>query len=1268
MKRKILSFLLVLALLSNILPAQAAPLKAQAAVTPWDGTATTEPSTDAEGVYQIDTGAELAWFAKQVNERSAQNFTDDVDTSNGNGLIRLNAVLTDDIDLGSREWTPIGDTAYITYAYGGTFDGQGHTISNLKIDATTANCGLFALVNGATIQNLNVEGTVTSSKGVGGIVGKIQTATIQNCSMSGSVTSTGKSTQGYAGGIVGAFNAAGAVIKGCHNAADISGAYGGGIVGYNTKSADISYCYNTGDITGTTRGGGIAGQSSSGSISYCYTASKTTTNVYGFSNATITGCYYLPIDTTDSNPTPGGSPKGDMPVEAADATELLEKLNAGEEALFTADKENKNGGNPILVWEGNAAPDIKQEDKDAVMAALETLSLPETIKEKTTLNLPAASGSCSITWTSDTPSVVSDTGEVTLPDKNIVNVTLTASVTCNTYTNTKSFTVCIWPENIAPQQYLDMVLDAIQWDYKNLAPLYGTDTNILASFENLLKEKGYDGVAVTVESTDDESLISKNGKIFYPAIDENSYAEGKQVKILFRLTVGDATAVWPEGDSNALLVPWDTGSVKTALETAADAVLTEDALCADNEDFQSVKSDLTLPSHNGKGEGKYSFAQITWQSSDEAHLAISEEQRTGSADAMIYAPYVGKVKADDTAHTVMLTATLTNPSTNATAVKTFEVTVLPMDEGQREQTLGTMQSILACYTADKLTDFATKTKLDTAAVDNDIQLVIPAKVVTAEELAALNYGKYWDYWNYKFTVTSSDTDVVEINSFRAYVYRPLGETGEADKKVTLTVKMESRANPNLFVTKDIPVTVKHLNRAEFNEALAFMETAKRQYAEGLLGNNKDTYSIIDNLTPYIEIVPAADASGVEFIYRNADKKNTGVRVDELPGWESQEDWRLFHTSNKDLLANETLILNETPTENTFVKINSVLTHEALGKYYTKFQNEAGYDAEALAKFKQLYKQPVSAYVMVVGTGNYTGSFLAMPEQTKAQAYSSSLNAYKKEVESPVTVTFTLLGLDGTPIIEKTTETGFTKDATVFDLFKKVLGDNNVPYTAKGSYVVSIAGLSETQHGKSSGWMYSVDGVFVNSYMNAQTLSDGDDIIVKYVTDYSLAGKGESPVKPTPQPTTSPVEPTAAPTIHPTKPTAAPTKKPTAEPTKTPKPSAKPTKKPAAPTAKPTQRPTQAPDKTPTTVKKKKIKILKLTSCKTNSKRIVGKTLKTAKVTVKIGKYKYVVKANKKGKFVIRLKKKLKIKNKIRVTVSKKGYITRRKTFKVKRRK
>lgn len=99
------------------------------------------------------------------------------------------------------------------------------------------------------------------------------------------------------------------------------------------------------------------------------------------------------------------------------------------------------------------------------------------------------------------------------------------------------------------------------------------------------------------------------------------------------------------------------------------------------------------------------------------------------------------------------------------------------------------------------------------------------------------------------------------------------------------------------------------------------------------------------------------------------------------------------------------------------------------------------------------------------------------------------------------------------------------------------------------------------------------------------------------------------------------------------------------------------------TVVPTVSPSIAPTKKP--VSKKTIKTLKLTSYKKNAKKIKGKTEKTATVKVKVGSKTYTVKAGKNGVFNVSLKKKLKKGNKIVVTVTKSGYKTLKKTFKVK---
>lgn len=1330
-KRKLLSLLLTVAMIISLFPAS--PAQAQTNEI-WDGTSLSEPTLEND-VYQIGSAAELAWFANHVNELS------DADT----GLVTLDAVLTDDIYLGNHTWTPIGLNAkgYITDAYAGTFDGQNHTVSGLKIDTTAdttaTNYGLFSMVNTGTIKNLKVDGSISSAGVVGGIIGKLQTGTVENCSMSGSVTSTGKTTKGYAGGIIGTIGGTNATIKGCCNTASVSGSYAGGILGCSNQSkytGVTGYCYNTGTITCTNtsspRSGGIAGQQSKGSIEYCYSIGESTNGIYGFSNATIKNCYYWEEKTSDKTSTPGGSPTG-APESISDTESLLTALNDGAEKLFTADTANQNGGYPLLLWQlsstvaavpvttvrlsgdavtghtliaqalgageetatntkyqwaisednkafidingatGNSfdIPDtaeyagkylrvtvigeenstaftvsspvaksdtlILKENTEKVQTAVASLSLEKTIiKEAGALKLPAEYKDCSINWSSSNPSIISNTGAVTLPDKNIVSVALTATVTCGKATDKKTFTIDVWSANVDAEVYLQKALDAMEWNFKLLQPSFGNDTNILAKFKSILKAKGLDGISITIHSTEDETLISKNGKIFYPSIPEGgSFADGKQVKVFFDLSLDGKSVTYPTSNIYSLLIPWDTNDVRASLEESADTALTDAVLLGDNDSFSAVISDLTLPSCID-GD-KYSFAQITWTSSDEAHLSISNENRQSGADSL-YQPYIGKIYQDDTGHAVLLTATIKNPSTDITLTRTFEVVIPPLSKNQLNQTLGTMTRILDCYTADKLTDYVTKKPLDTTVVENDIQLIIPKNVVTAAELTSLNYGEHWDYWNYKFTVTSSDTNVIDINSFRAYVYRPLGEDSSADKTVTLTVKMASKSNPNLFVTKNIPVTVKHLTRAEINRSLELMDRAKAGYARGLLGANTDTYSIIDDLTPYREIVWNTDFSDIDFIYRHADMKNTGILVDELPGWESQEDWRLFRTSDRDLLTNETLILNRTPEKDSFIKINSVLTDEVFGKYYAKFRQDASYDKEALEKFRQLYKQPVSAYMMAVGAGNYTEAFANMTLSAKTSLYKDALSTYKNETDKPIRVSFTLLGLDGAEIIPQTEETSFTKGATVFDVFRKVLAEHNIPYTAQGSYISSVNGLSEFAHGDNSGWMYTVGNVYVNSYMNAQELSGGEDIVVRYVTDYTLAN---TPKK---DPDKNPGGDGTAPTA---KPTSKPIVKPTSKPVITPAP-------------KPTATPTGKPEK----VKKKKIKVLKLTKYKKGTKRIVGKTLKKAKVVVKIGKKKYTVKSNKKGRFTVKLKKKLKKKTRITVIVSKKKYKTRKRIFKV----
>lgn len=186
------------------------------AVTVWDGSAATKFAGGTGTVadpYRISTGAELAWLAAQVNA--------------GNDFSTKTVTLTNNIDLNNKAWTPIGNSDSV---FAGTFDGNGHTISGLYINITSSYSsakkgrlyqGLFGCVEGGTVQNLIVTGSVTigNEKSVnvsyiGGIVGINDGGKVQNCGFYGTVSAkqnvskTPKDCTKDNGGVVGKGKAA----------------------------------------------------------------------------------------------------------------------------------------------------------------------------------------------------------------------------------------------------------------------------------------------------------------------------------------------------------------------------------------------------------------------------------------------------------------------------------------------------------------------------------------------------------------------------------------------------------------------------------------------------------------------------------------------------------------------------------------------------------------------------------------------------------------------------------------------------------------------------------------------------------------------------------------------------------------------------------------------------------------------------------------------------------------------------------------------------
>lgn len=240
MKKRFLALLLVLTLLVGLMPAALAADTVDVSALP---EYTAGADTSAGAAYKISTEESLRAFAAAVK------------ADDGNGTYAHAGVtlyLAGDIAL-TGTWKPVGSTAtYVGDFFAGTFDGCGHTISGLNVQGSTANQGLFAAINKATIRNLNVSGTVNcgTKNYVGGIVGKVQDGTIENCSFSGSVTGGG-----HTGGIAGGLNGNDVTISGCANLAAVTGTTAGGILGYWKKTASIRDCYNTGQRDRLRQGG-----------------------------------------------------------------------------------------------------------------------------------------------------------------------------------------------------------------------------------------------------------------------------------------------------------------------------------------------------------------------------------------------------------------------------------------------------------------------------------------------------------------------------------------------------------------------------------------------------------------------------------------------------------------------------------------------------------------------------------------------------------------------------------------------------------------------------------------------------------------------------------------------------------------------------------------------------------------------------------------------------------------------------------------------------
>ncbi|MGO5164329.1 MULTISPECIES: hypothetical protein [unclassified Candidatus Paralachnospira] len=366
----------------------------------WDGETKTEPKSDDKGVYQITSGAELAWFAELVNKSGSRT--------------KFQAVLCNDINLGNQEWTPIGMKKNV---YRGSFDGGGYKIRGLLVTEAENYAGLFGIVYGDekdSIRNLTVAGTVNcsnrvqyaggligyiygkndgqrpsvqdchneasvtvrevriSSSAIGGIAGRAEFTWFRNCSNTGTVSFPTEGKGGihyYAGGLIGSTGLSISLRRSYNSGSVQADSSAGGLVGKLAGSgAKVTSCYNSGEVKSKRYAGGLVGQIGSeaagSQVSWCYNCGPINLNINGRYMGAIFGgmeagdyenLFALKRTDQPDRAMVGYSADFTSPGYFLSASELqsdeyLNSLNGGGNH-FIHDYLGFQSGYPILSWQ-----------------------------------------------------------------------------------------------------------------------------------------------------------------------------------------------------------------------------------------------------------------------------------------------------------------------------------------------------------------------------------------------------------------------------------------------------------------------------------------------------------------------------------------------------------------------------------------------------------------------------------------------------------------------------------------------------------------------------------------------------------------------------------------------------------------------------------------------------------------------------------------------------------------------------------------------------
>ena len=732
----------------------------------------------------------------------------------------------------------------------------------------------------------------------------------------------------------------------------------------------------------------------------------------------------------------------------------------------TVSRKYKELSSPVRI----ASAEEAKLQADASALTLDTSD----IRAATTIALPATGSvnGSAITWASSDSDIIDPaTGVVTLPGSGIQTVTLTATLTRGEATACRNFDIRVWSQaeldKEAAKSELQKLVERLDGTV-TLTPEYGRDTNVNTMLSAKLDDSSIAVSVSKVEEVYGGAGVAADGTITYFYADPNTtpLVHNGSYNVTFALSKAGAT----ETLQVPVVIGWDVQRVRDTISAEITSQLTTEGLCAAGDDPNLLTQDLTLPKVI---DGKR-WALISWTSSDPTVIAVSDKNQQ-TADTL-FDPYVGVVKTPTQDTTVTLTATVTFQLTDAqeqtvTVSKVFTVTVKGQQTNVREQLLAKLDAGFAAYGGlrDAVTGLPLTQRDGKYLAANDIHFP------TTRDFGV--DGKYTPV-----TITSSDADTIVPpdvnNAARAEVYRPL--PGEAAKDVTVTVTITD-SDSGVSASRSFLIAVQPLTQQEIDAELALMAAVKAHYFDGIRNANTDAKNILTDLHPFREAYLDVDGQLV-WVYDIADQTNRGIVPVAMDGWTESEQWRLFRSTDPDVISHENLLVTRAAGDKT-VTVSSELSSETLGKYAARYPDNKDFQA--------LSCQPVSVELTVPGTEPVTPTPVdPTPVEPDHKALSVT---FQLHTDTEMWITPSVIG-------------DLPEGTTAMDVFRQVLTANGYSYEAKGSYVQAVikpdgTKVAEFSKGPNSGWVFRVNGEFPDVAMQDCRLSDGDVIEVFFTADY-----------------------------------------------------------------------------------------------------------------------------------------------------------------------